>query len=159
MTTKDLEERNCVELEKGERPYSDQECLEYEREYLPLHVFMNSRVGYQTPILKDRVCGAEAGDRRIEERETVGPGQVPGSTERDNRSKTGIENRDERPPVAILAQDAPEDLNNRDPKPAARHPEATGRDDANAGPKHVKGPSHPLSSDPGGKMLNQVGRL
>ena len=39
----------------GERHCSDRECLEYEREYLPLHVFANSYVGCMTLISEDCV--------------------------------------------------------------------------------------------------------
>ena len=40
-TTRDFNETICVELAEGERQYSDQECMDYELEYLPLHLFMN----------------------------------------------------------------------------------------------------------------------
>ena len=70
-TSRDLEETICVELAKGERQYNDRECMDYEREYLPLHLFMNSRVGYQTPILKDRGCGVGAGDHKSEEKDNT----------------------------------------------------------------------------------------
>ena len=45
QTTKDLSKTIFVDLASGEKHCSDRECLEYEREYFPLHVFMNSCVG------------------------------------------------------------------------------------------------------------------
>ena len=46
VTIEDLHKTVFVDLAIGETPYSDRECLEYEREYLPLRVFANSYVGY-----------------------------------------------------------------------------------------------------------------
>ena len=104
MTTEDLDGTIFVELATGERQYSDRECLEYEREYFPLHVFVNSCVESQTPILEDCVREAGAGDRSLEERESNGQLQTQRSAERDNQSATSIEHMNGKPHVAILAQ-------------------------------------------------------
>ena len=53
--TEDLNKTDYVSLASGERHCSDRECLEYEREYLLLHVFANSYVGCKTLISEDRV--------------------------------------------------------------------------------------------------------
>ena len=67
VTTEDLHKTIFVDLAIEETPYSDHECLEYEREYLPLHVFANSYVGYQTLIFEDRVRHACAWDHSLGE--------------------------------------------------------------------------------------------
>ena len=54
-----------VSLAIGERHCSDRECLEYEREYLPLHLFAHSYVGCQTLIPGDSVCGACVWDHSL----------------------------------------------------------------------------------------------
>ena len=67
QTTKDISKRIYVDLASGERHCSDRECLKYEREYFPLHVFANSYVGYQTLIFEDRVRHACAWDHSLGE--------------------------------------------------------------------------------------------
>ena len=67
VTTEDLHKTVFVDLAIGERQCSDRECLEYEREYFPLHVFANSYVGCQTLIFEDRVRGACAWDHSLGE--------------------------------------------------------------------------------------------
>ena len=148
-TTKDLKETICVELAKGERPYSDRECMDYEREYLPLHMFMNSRVGYQTPILKDWGCGAGAGDRKSEDKDSTELQPSTSSRDGDDRSTTSIKKKNGKPHVAILAQNAPADLGNRDSRSIAGDPEKTDRNATRVGLEHVQGSGHQLSSDPG----------
>ena len=80
-TTRDIKKTICVELAEGERQYSDQECMDYELEYLPLHLFMNSRVGY---------CGAGAGDRKSEDQDSTEIQQSTSSKDREDRSITSI---------------------------------------------------------------------
>ena len=62
-----------MSLAIGERHWSDRECLEYEREYRPLHAMADSFVGCQTLILEKR--GEELRDFRA------------GSTPRDEESQ------------------------------------------------------------------------
>ena len=142
QTTRDLDETICVELAKGERQYSDQECMDYELEYLPLHLFMNSRVGYQTPILKDWGCGAGAGDRKSEDMDSIELQPSTSSRNGDDRSTTSIKKKNGKPHVAILAQNAPADLGNGDSR-------SIDRNATRVGLEHVQGSGHQLSSDPG----------
>ena len=75
-----------TELTEGERPYSDQECMDYELEYIPLHQFMNSRVGY---------CGAGAGDRKSEDQDSTEIRQSTSSKDREDRSTTSTKGETE----------------------------------------------------------------
>ena len=83
-TTRDFNETICVELAKGERQYSDQECKDYELEYLPLHLFMNSRVGYR---------GAGAGDRKSEDPDSTEIQPSTSYKDREGRSTTSMKKR------------------------------------------------------------------
>ena len=147
VTTEDLQKTVFVDLAIGETPYSDRECLEYEREYLPLHVFANSYVGYQTLIFEDRVRHACAWDHSLgedtrEQGESQGQLQSQGTPERSNQSTSSIG-------AAILAQYLPEAVIDNVPEPTAQHGEHL---------IHVQGAGQGTSSDPSWeKKPTQVG--
>ena len=152
VTTEDLHKTIFVDLAIEETPYSDHECLEYEREYLPLHVFANSYVGNQTLIFEDRVRHACAWDHSLgedtrEEGESQGLLQEQGPAERDNQSTRNFGQMNEKTNAAIVAQDLPESVNGKDPELAAQHGERL---------SHVQGASRGASSNLGTRSTSKV---
>ena len=128
VTTEDLHKTIFVDLAIGETPYSDRECLEYEREYLPLHVFANSYVGYQTLIFEDSVRHACAWDHSLgEDTREQGESQrqlhSQATPELNNQSTSGIGQTHGKSFAAIVAQDPPEAITDNVPEPTAQHGE------------------------------------
>ena len=128
VTTEDLHKTIFVDLAIEETPYSDHECLEYEREYLPLHVFANSYVGNQTLIFEDRVRHACAWDHSLgedtreqgESQRQLHPQATP---ELSNQSKSSIGQTNGKSFAAILAQYPPESITDNVPEPTSQHGE------------------------------------
>ena len=153
VTTEDLHKTVFVDLAIEETPYSDQECLEYEREYLPLHVFANSYVGNRTLIFEDRVHHACARDHSLgEDTREQGESQrelySQATPELNNQSKIGQTNG--KSFAAILAQYPPEDITDNVPEPTAQHGEHL---------NHVQGAGYGASSILGRRTPIQVGAL
>ena len=128
VTTADLRKTVFVDLAIGETPYSDRECLEYEREYLPVHVFANSYVGNQTLISEDRVRHACAWDHSLGE-DTREPGESqrqlhPQATpELSNQSMNSIGQMNGKSFAAILAQYPPESITDHVSEQTSQHGE------------------------------------
>ena len=173
-TTEDLNITVYASLASGERHCSDRECLEYEREYLPLHVFANSYVGCNTLISEDRVRKVcvrdhslhdferEEESQREEERQLLMQGSTEQEKDREqeeheedqepaqevSKSSNVTEQKEEDPNVATLARRLPPQVcAHRDPDPAVQHGECL---------SHVQRTGQELSSDPGRSSSSEV---